>query len=144
MKKDCEVMSLKNFNLRKLLTKKNMDLIAYQKNEIEREKKIEELNSMLFLQSIHNNNISNKIENDESKRYIKLNEQINSLKKEIITKNSRIKELSDEKKAKKKQIDELLQKINELEIDMKGMKSEGKQSFLDISLFSPSPSFFSS
>ena len=109
-----------------------MDLIAYQKNEIEREKKIEELNSELFLQSIHNHNISNKIENDVSKRYIKLNEQINSLKKEIISKNSKIKELNDEKEAKNKQIDELLQKINELEIDMKGMKSEGKQNFFDI------------
>ena len=135
MKKDIEVMSLKNTNLSKLLTKKNMELITYQKNEIEKEKKIEELTSEIFQQSNHNNNISNKIENDEKKRYIKLNEKINSLKKEIISKNNKIKELNDEKEAKNKQIDELLQKINELEININGMKSEGKQNFFDINKY---------
>ena len=135
MKKDIEVMSLKNTNLSKLLTKKNMELITYQKNEIEKEKKIEELTSEIFQQSNHNNIISNKIENDEKKRYIKLNEKINSLKKEIISKNNKIKELNDEKEAKNKQIDELLQKINELEININGMKSEGKQNFFDINKY---------
>ena len=145
IKKDIELLTLKNSNLSKLLTKKNLDLIGYQKTEIEREKKIEQLTSLLFQQSYSNQNISKKneyfdnlskegqnIKSETSQKNEKFSEQINFLKKEIKSKNNKIKEINDENEEKNKQIDKLVKKINDLEIDIKGMKSEEKQNFFDI------------
>ena len=89
-----ELISLKSSNLSKLLTKKNIDLIAYQKNEIELEKKIENLTTLLLTQK-------NPISNENSKELVKKeninicqNKETEFLRNEIQSKESLIKELN--------------------------------------------------
>ncbi len=137
MKKNIELMALKTSNLSKLLTKKNLDLIGYQKNEIEKEKKIEQLKSLL--QQNYNNknqkmakNNSYRNSNDKNTHLNENIEEINKLKNEIKIKNIKINELNEENEVKNKQINELVTKLNDLEIDMKGIKSMEKQNYFDI------------
>ena len=142
MKKEISLMSLKNANLSKLLTKKNIDLIGYQKNELDKEKQIEHLTSLLFQQSLNNKSISNKLNNDgemnqvasseDEKKYNQFNQRIKFLENEIKTRNLKLKGLSEENKEKNKTIEELVNKLNNMEIDIKGLKSEEKKNFFDI------------
>ena len=145
-KKEIELMTLKNSNLSKLLTKKNIDLIGYQKNEIDKEKKIEQLTSLLFQQSISNKSLSYKkdfLQNlnlkekksndliDTNSEDNKLTKRIASLNNEIKSKNSLINDLNKENNEKTKQIEDLSKKINDLEIDIKGFKYEERQNFFE-------------
>ena len=149
MKKDIELMTIKNGNLTKLLTQKNIDLIGYQKNDMDKDKKIEQLTSLLFQKSYNNISISNKNEYlnsdniyydgkmnnsgiSEEKKIEKFNQEINLLKNEMQNKNKKIKELNDENTEKNKKIENLVKTINELENNIKGIKSEEKQNFDDI------------
>ena len=149
MKNDIDQLTLKNVNLNKLLTKKNMDLINYQKREIEKEKKIEQLNKLIFQQSYNNQSISNKKDiinnvnknNDENinqiekENKLKLDnyiKQINILKNEIKSRNLKIKDINETNKVKTLRIEELTKKIDELETDNKGLKSEEKLNLYDI------------
>ena len=132
LQKNMELISLKSSNLSKLLTKKNIDLIAYQKNEIELEKKIENLTTLLLTQK-------NPISNENSKELVKKeninicqNKETEFLRNEIQSKESLIKELNEENDEKTKQIEDLSKKINDLEIDIKDIKYEEKQNFFDI------------
>ena len=142
LKNDLQLMNMKNSNLSKLLTKKNMDLLAYQKGEVEQEKKIEQLTSQLLRQNFSNptiQNNKNKIddikrdgkmnqgeENDGVKNIDKLISQINFLENEIKIKNSKIKEINEENEKKNRQINELVKKLHENQINNKGKKSEEK------------------
>ena len=137
MKKDIELLTLKNSKLSKMLTKKNFDLIGYQKNEIDREKKIEQLTSLLSQQSFNNkslpnnNNYFNNLDSNDKNLNEDI-EEINLLKNEIKSKNTKIKELNEENDEKDKQINELVKKLNDLEIDLKGTKSTERQYFFEI------------
>ena len=104
MKKDIDNKNIKNSNLSNALTKKNLELVEHQKELIEKEKKIEEL--MLAL-------------NQEKLNTDKTNENIN-------LKND---ELKQENYEKEKQIETLSKKINDLEIDLKGVKADEKEYF---------------
>ena len=134
MKKNIELMSLKSSNLSKLLTKKNIDLITYQKNEMELEKKIENLTSLLYKQSspITNEKIKESFKKESINANIGQNKENELLKNEIQSKASLIKELNEENEEKTKQIEDLSKKINDLEIDIKDIKYEEKQNFFDI------------
>ena len=134
MKKNIELMSLKSSNLSKLLTKKNIDLITYQKNEIELEKKIENLTSLLYKQNspITNENIKESFKKESINANIRQSKENELLKNEIQSKASLIKELNEENEEKTKQIEDLSKKINDLEIDIKDIKYEEKQNFFDI------------
>ena len=139
MKKNIELMTLKSSNLSKLLTKKNLVLTRYQKNEIDREKKIEQLTSLLAQQSFNNkslpnsNNYFNNMDSNDKNINLKEDiEEINLLKNEIKINNTKINELNIENEEKNKQIEELVKKLNDLEIDLKGTKSTEKQYFFDI------------
>ena len=140
MKKEIGLMSLKNSNLSKLLTKKNLDIIGYQKNEFDKEKQIEQLSSLLFQKSINNNNYfninydgMNRVE--ENMGMSQTNQKIKILENEIKAKNAKLKELSEENRVKTKQIEDLGKKLKDKEINIKGMKNEEKQNFLDIKKF---------
>ena len=139
MKKDIELITLKNGNLTKLLTQKNIDLIGYQKNDMDKDKKIEQLTSLLFQRSYNNKSLSNKNEyykninsSIDEKVYQsesfeeKKNKEIFLLNNEIKSKNIKIKEINEECKKKNKKIEDLIKTINELENNIKGMKLEEK------------------
>ena len=134
MKKNIELISLKNSNLSKLLTKKNLDLITYQKNEIELEKKIENLTSLLYSQRypITNEKSRELINKENINANIPQSKETELLRNEIQSKASIIKELNEENDEKTKQIEDLSKKINDLEIDIKDIKYEEKQNFFDI------------
>ena len=104
MKKEMETKNLKNSNLSKILTKKNLELVGHQKELIEKDKKIEELNLAL---------------NEEKNNINKKNEELNKINKE----------LKDDIDEKEKQIETLSKKINDLEIDLKGVKHDAKEYF---------------
>ena len=135
LQKNMELISLKSSNLSKLLTKKNIDLIAYQKNEIELEKKIENLTtSLLLTQKNPNTNESSKesVKKENINANISQNKETELLRNEIQSKETLIKELNEENDEKTKQIEDLSKRINDLEIDIKDIKYEEKQNFFDI------------
>ena len=111
MKKNLDDKMIQNSKLCKILTKKNSDLMNYQNEIIEKDKKIDELNSIL-----------NQIKSDKDKNYNNLNSEIN-------IKNELNEELKKENIEKEKQIEVLSKKINDLEIDIKGVKSDEKEYF---------------
>ena len=126
LSKDIELVTKKNGHLSKLLTKKNIDLIGYQKGEIERDKKIEELTKLLEKSKSENiNNDSNMSQKkvEESK----LIQEINYLKNIIKSKVLMINKLNGENQGKSNQIEELFNKINELEKNIKEKDQEDKQ-----------------
>jgi hypothetical protein len=130
LSKEIELITLKNGNLSKLLTKKNLDLIGYQKNEIENEKKIEELTKLLEKsnsENMQNNNNMAEKRIEESK----LNKEINYLKNIIKSKISMINKLSRENQGKSKQIEDLFKKNNELEKNFKEKNQEDKENNYD-------------
>ena len=134
LQKNIELISLKNSNLSKLLTKKNVDLITYQKNEMQLEKKIENLTSLLYLQSnpITSENRKESIKKENLNANIAQSKETELLRNEIQTKASLIKELNEENEEKIKQIEDLSKKINGLEIDIKDIKYEEKENFFEI------------
>ena len=133
LQKNMELISLKSSNLSKLLTKKNIDLIAYQKNEIELEKKIENLTTLLTQKNpISNENSKELVKKENINVNICQNKETEFLRNEIQSKESLIKELNEENDEKTKQIEDLSKKINDLEIDIKDIKYEEKQNFFDI------------
>ena len=141
MKKEIELTTFNNSNLSKLLTKKNIDLIEYQKREIINKAKIEQLAQLLYQKK--NRNIFNKNEylnnvNKDSKMnqseencleitVNRLNHEINFLKNKIQSKNLKIKEIKEENEIKNNQIDSFIKKINEYEISNKEIKAEEKK-----------------
>ena len=123
LSKDIELVTKKNGHLSKLLTKKNIDLIGYQKNEIEKEKKIEELTKLLEKSTSENMNNNNHVSQKKIEEN-KLIQEINYLKNIIKSKVSIINKLNNENQGKTKQIEELFKKINELEKNIKEKSKE--------------------
>jgi len=130
LSKDLELVTIKNGNLSKLLTKKNLDLIGYQKSEIEKEKKIEELTKLLEKSKSES---MNKDHNMSQKRFeeSKLIKEINYLRNIIKSKVSMINKLNGENQEKSKQIEELFIKLNEQEKNIRTNK-EDKENISDI------------
>ena len=88
MKKELENYIQKNTNLSKILAKKNMELVNHQKELIEKDKTIEELNLLLNQKQINedeNNenlnliNMKIKTENEEKENKIEIQKKINEL-----------------------------------------------------------------
>ena len=105
LKKDLETIKSKNTYYGQILTKKNLEVVDYQKEIVEKDKKIEELNFAL---------------NQEKTNEDFKNENLNLMNEELKKENSE----------KEKQIVSLSKKINDLEIDLKGIKYNEKEYFL--------------
>ena len=106
MKKEIDNISSKNTNLSQILTKKNLELVDQQKELIEKDKKIEQLTFAL-----------NQEKSDEENK----NEKLNLINEELKKENDN----------KEIQIEALSKKINDLEIDLKGVKNNEKEYFFE-------------
>ena len=134
LSKDLELVTNKNGNLSKLLTRKNLDLIEYQKSEIEKEKKIEELTKLLEKSTSENMKNDNNMTQKKIEEN-KLIKEINYLKNVIKSKISMINKLNGENKGKSKQIEELFKKLNEMGKNIKEKNLEDKENISDIQIY---------